>query len=191
MRKNNRIKFRIWLLFAVIPITAALHATTLARLSIDQLAAAADDVARVRFSNTESRWENGSIWTATTFDVIETMKGDLPAQVTIRLPGGRVGHITATVDGVPKFDAICGDAILFLERSSSGAFSVAGWVQGTFRIVRDPRSHRETVTQDSSAFAVFDPTTHSFRAEGIRQMPIEEFHSRIAMALSRAQEKIR
>ena len=30
---------------------------------------------------------------------------------------------------------------------------MAGWVEGTFRIARDPRTGGETVTQDSSAFA--------------------------------------
>ena len=55
-----------------------MRATTLARLSLDQLAAASDAVARVRCASAESRWENGSIWTVTTFDVVETMKGNLP-----------------------------------------------------------------------------------------------------------------
>ena len=118
-------------------------------------------------------------------DVVETMKGSLPAQVTVRLPGGRVGHLTATVDGTPKFNP-GSEAIVFLERSRSGGFSVAGWVEGTFRIARDPRTSRETVTQDSSAFAVFDPATRSFISEGIRGMPVEQFRARVATAIARA-----
>jgi hypothetical protein len=122
MRITVRIKIQILLIVAAFSITAALRATTLARLSLDQLAAVADNVARVRYASAESRWENGAIWTVTTFDVLEAMKGDLPAQVTVHLPGGRVGHLTATVDGTPKFNP--GDqAILFLERSRSGGFS--------------------------------------------------------------------
>src|SRR3984893_11990491 len=168
----------------------SIHATTLARLSIDQLAAAADATARLRCTSVESRWENGQIWTVTSFDVVETMKGTLPAQITVRLPGGRVGHLTAIVDGTPKFNA--GDeAVGFLEGSRAGEFSVAAWVEGTFRIGRDPRSGLETVTQDSSNFAVFDVATRTFRTEGIRRMPIELFHERVAAAVTRAQEKPR
>jgi hypothetical protein len=190
MRMKMRMEIRMLLILAAIPIVTPLRATTLARLSLDQLAAAADDVARVRCVSSGSRWENGAIWTVTTFDVVETMKGILPTQVTVRLPGGRVGHLMATVDGTPKFNP-GGESIVFLERSRSGGFSVAGWVEGTFRIARDRATGRETVTQDSSAFAVFDPATRSFITEGVRRMPVAEFRARVATAIARQQEKTR
>jgi hypothetical protein len=169
---------------------ASIRATTLARLSLDQLSAAANAVARLRCTSAESRWENGEIWTVTSFDVLEAMKGPLPARITVRLPGGRVGHLIATVDGTPKFTR--GDeAVVFLERSRAGGYSVTAWVQGTFRIARDPRTGHEFVSQDSSAFAVFDTTTRAFRIEGIRRMPIEQFRERITAALTRGPEKSR
>ena len=198
MRKSMRSNFLIQmktrirvcvLLLLVSSFTTALHATTLARLSLDQLATAADAVARVRCVSAVSEWEGGSIWTVTTFDVVETMKGNLPAQVIVRLPGGRVGHLTANVDGTPKFTP-GGSAIVFLERVQAGGFSVAGWVEGTFRIALDPSTGRETVTQDSSAFAVFDPATRSFTTQGVRQMPVEEFRARVSRAIRRPQGKM-
>jgi hypothetical protein len=162
----------------------AVRATTLARLSLEQLAAGSDAVARVRTVRAESRWEYGSIWTITTFDVVETLKGSLPGQIAVRLPGGRVGHLTSTVEGTPKF-APGNEAVVFLQPSTAGGFTIAGWVQGNFRISRDARSGGEIVTQDSSAFAVFDAATRTFRAQGIRRMPIEEFRARVAAAVSR------
>jgi hypothetical protein len=186
-----QIKKRILLsLLPALLFLPAVRATTLARLSLDRLAAGSDAVARVRCAGVESRWESASIWTVTTFDVVETMKGNLPGQIAVRLPGGRVGHLTAAVDGTPKFSP-GGEAVVFLERSRAGGFTVAGWVEGTFRISRDPRTGVETVTQDSSAFAVFDTATRTFRAEGIRRMPIEEFRARIAAAVARNGEKSR
>jgi hypothetical protein len=179
---------QILVTLAALCFTASVRATTLARLSLDQLTAAADDVARVRFVAAESRWENGAIWTVTTFDVVETLKGALPAQVKVRLPGGRVGHLTATVDGTPKFNS-GSEAIVFLEASRSGGYSVAGWVEGTFRITRDPHTARETVTQDSSAIEVFDTATRSFISEGVRRMPVEQFRARVATAIARQREK--
>jgi hypothetical protein len=165
-------------------------ATTLARLSLDQLAAGSDAVARVRCTGSESHWENDSIWTVATFDVLENMKNELPGEIQVRLPGGHVGHLTASVDGTPRFHP--GDeAVVFLERSRAGGFTVAGWVEGTFRISRNPQTGQETVTQDSSAFTVFDVATRTFRTEGIRRMPIEEFHARIAAAITRSMEKNR
>lgn len=176
------------LFFPALPIST--RATTLARLSLDQLTAGSAAVARVRCARAESRWENGSIWTLTTLEVVETMKGNLPAEIAVRLPGGRVGHISTAVEGAPKF--IPGsEAVLFLQPSSAGGLTVAGWAEGTFRITRDPRTAAETVTQDSSAFAVFDVSTRKFRAEGIRHMPIGEFRARVAAAILRSQVKTR
>jgi hypothetical protein len=187
------MRIRIRIIISLLPallLLPAIRATTLARLSLDRLAAGSEAVARVRCSSAESRWENGSIWTVATVKVVETLKGNLPREIAVRLPGGRVGHLTATVDGTPKFNP--GDeAVVFLERSRAGGFTVAGWVEGTFRISRDPRSGGEIVTQDSSAFAVFDTATRTFRTEGIRRMPIEEFRARIAAAVARGEEKTR
>jgi hypothetical protein len=184
-----RIRIRIiLLLLPALLFLPAIRATTLARLSLGQLAAGSDAVTRVRCAGAESRWENGSIWTVTTFDVVETLKGQLPREITVRLPGGRVGHLTAAVDGTPKFNPGI-EAVVFLERSRAGDFTVAGWVEGTFRISRDSRTGSETVTQDSSAFAVFDTASHTFRTEGIRRMPIEEFRARIAASVARSKEK--
>jgi hypothetical protein len=174
----------------VLTLLPGLRATTLARLSLDQLAGAADGVARVRCAAAESRMENGNIWTITTFDVIEAMKGNLPAQVAVRLPGGKVGHLTAAVDGTPKF-RLGEEAVVFLEDTRTGGYSVAGWVEGTFRITRDAASRSEMVTQDSSGFAVFDSATRTFRTGGIRKMPMELFRARLAAAIARAQEKSR
>ena len=80
------IKIRIifLLLFALL-FQPALRATTLARLSLDQLAEGSDAVARVRCGRAESRWENGSIWTVTTFNVVESMKGALPLEIAVQI----------------------------------------------------------------------------------------------------------
>jgi hypothetical protein len=175
------VYFSVYILITILQV----HATTLAKLSLDGLAAAADSVARVRCVSTESRWENGSIWTATAFEVLETMKGNLPTHIIVRLPGGHVGHLTSTVSGAPKFNS--GEkAILFLERSRAGGFTIAGWVEGTFRISRDPRTGAATVTQDSSAFGVFDAATRTFRTEGIRLVPLSEFRARLDAAITRS-----
>jgi len=193
MQIKIKIRARVFLLLTfLLPLVplASVRATTLVRLSLDQLAAGSDAVARVNFSTAESRWENGTIWTITTAKVMETMKGNLPGEISVRLPGGRVGHLTATVEGTPRFHP-GDDAIVFLQRSPAGGFTVAGWVEGTFRISRDPRTGNQTVTQDSSAFAVFDPATRKFSTEGVHRMPMDEFRGRLATAVAHSEGKIR
>ena len=186
---NVKYKFFISLL-ALIFCWGSANATTLARLTLDQLSANADAVARLRCESSESRWEGGEIWTVVRFSVVESYKGDLPSEITVHVPGGRIGHIVATIEATPKF-APGAQAVVFLQRIPQSGFSVAGWVEGTFRIALDPGSGRESVTQDSSAFAVFDSLTRSFRSEGIHRMPMEQFHARLATAIARAGEKLR
>ena len=185
-----RIRIIIAYLFAELLLTAAFgRATTLARMDLAQLVASADAIARVECAAAQSQWQSGGIWTVTTFRTVETIKGDLPARFAIVLPGGRVGHLSARVDGAPRF--VPGEqAVVFFQRTQAGGFSVTGWVQGTFRILRDSQTGHETVTQDSSSFAVFDPASRSFRTEGVRAMPIEQFRKRLAAAAQR-QEKTR
>src|SRR5260370_36286767 len=131
-----RIRTQILMLATlVLFIAAAGRPTTLARMSLDQLAAA-DAVARVRCVGAESRWEADGIWTRTTFDVLETLKGSLPGRVVVRLPGGRVGHLTATVDATPKF-AAGEEAYIFLERRQGRDLLAGGLVAGAIHGGRD------------------------------------------------------
>ena len=169
----------------VIPLAAlAAGATTLARMSLDELVGTAGVVARVHCLGNESRWEGGEIWTLTSFEVLETLKGVAPRLITVRLLGGQAGQLISTVDGAPRFRP-GEEAVLFLERTRAGDFSVTSWVQGTFRIRRDEHTGQESITQDSSAWGVFDPATRKFRAAGIRKLPLEVFKQRVTEALER------
>lgn len=156
-----------------------LGATTLARLNLDQLAQAADVVARVRCTESAGYLESGTIWTRTQFTLIEPLKGSPPPQITVRLPGGRSGHIVVSIEAVPRFRA-GEEGVLFLEKLSAGDYSITGWALGAFRILRNERTGEETVTQDSSALTVFDQTSRRFVTEGIRQLPLREFRRRLA-----------
>ena len=95
----------LWILFlAGLALTAIVaNATTLARMSFDELAQQATAIGRMRCLAAESKWDKGEIWTETQFEVLESNKGALPAIVTVRMMGGRFGHFHSRVEGVPKF----------------------------------------------------------------------------------------
>jgi hypothetical protein len=164
--------------------TSAGRATTLARLSLDDLARAATLIVRARCTATSSRWEGGTVWTFAEFDVSETFKGSAPQRVTVRLPGGQAKGITVHVEGAPRFTA-GEEGVLFLEKTRMGDYAITAWTEGTFRLRRDAQTGRETVTQDSAALAIFDPATRQFRGEGLRNLSLDEFRSRLTAALSR------
>jgi hypothetical protein len=158
------------------------RATTLARLSLVQLARAADSIVRVRCISSASRWDNGAIWTFNEFAVVERLKGLPQDRITVRVPGGRVGHLVTAIEAAPQFRP-GEETVLFLEKTSAGDFAVTAWAEGTFRIETDPRTGVQTVTQDSTRFPVFDVATRRFSAEGIRGLSLEEFHARLAAAM--------
>jgi hypothetical protein len=72
--------------------------------------------------------------------------------------------------------------VLFLEKLATGDYSVTAWALGAFRIRRNDRTGEETVTQDSSTLAVFDPVSRRFLIEGIRDLPLGEFRRRLTVA---------
>jgi hypothetical protein len=165
-------------LFLATCAATPMPATTLARLSLDQLARAADTVARVRCADSTSYVQDGTVWTRTQFTVIESFKGAPPAQIAVRLPGGRAGHIFVAVEAAPRFRP-GEEGVLFLEPIAGGDYSVTAWALGTFRIRRNARTGEESVTQDSSALAVFDLATRRFVIEGIRDLSWPEFRRRL------------
>ncbi|MGA2483669.1 MAG: hypothetical protein ABSF92_11205 [Candidatus Acidiferrales bacterium] len=187
----------LWILFLIglVLIAVVARATTLARLSFEDLAARADSVVRARCLSTESRWENGEIWTFSDFEVLDAPKGLVGGLITVRGLGGRADGFVSTVEAVPHFSP--GEEVyLFLLPARTNAadargpsFLVLGWAQGAFRVHRDARTGRATVTQDSAGLAVFDPRTRAFRRENLRNLPVEIFEQRLRAALARAPEQ--
>jgi hypothetical protein len=157
-------------------------ATTLMRMSLAQMSHAAQLIVRARCVGESTGWDAGEIWTFTSFQVEEAWRGSAPSQISVRLLGGRLGNITSSVAGVPRFSA-GEDVVLFLERTPRGDFSIVSWEQGTFRIRRDAGTGRDVAVQDTAAFPVFDPATRRFAATGLRDVSVATLRSRVEAAL--------
>lgn len=170
------------LLLALLATDQAASATTLMRMSLVQISQAAQAIVRARCIGNSTGWDAGEIWTFTSFEVREVWHGSSPPRISVRLLGGRVGNITSSVSGVPRFHA-GEDIVLFLERTPRGDFSVVSWEQGTFRIRRDARTGEEIAIQDTASFPVFDPATRHFETTGIRNLPVAMLRSRVEAAM--------
>ena len=173
----RRRKTRAAIFVAALCVAPLVLATTLMRMSLEQLASSADTIVRGRCISVSSRWEDGAIWTIGEVDVADALKGMPQAHIRVRSPGGRVGHIVSHVDSVPKL-APGDERVLFLERNRFGDYSVTAWAAGTFRINRDAEGV-ETVTQQSADIPVFNPVTRQFHTDGIRNFRFSEFRRRI------------
>jgi len=158
------------------------RATTFVRMDLRALVQAAQIIARVRCTGSETRIASGEIWTFDDFAVLETFKGNPSRVLRLRLPGGRVGHVETRIEGVPKFSS-GEEAVLFIEKTSAGDYSITSWAQGTLRVHRSASGEDPRLTQDTSRNSVFDPATRQFTSVGIRELSLADFRRQIAEAL--------
>lgn len=172
-------------LFLLATLSVSVTATTLIQMSLTRMAQAAPLIVRARCTSNYTAWRAGEIWTLTLFQIEQTWKGAPISQATVRLLGGTSGEFTSHVSGVPRFHP-GEEVVLFLEPTALGDFSVLAWQQGTFRIQRDARSGEETVTQDTSVFATFNPSTRTFETIGLRRRALAAFQADVTAALQGA-----
>ncbi|MGA8365885.1 MAG: hypothetical protein ACLQMT_05790 [Candidatus Acidiferrales bacterium] len=184
IRSGNFVRWRAAMAAAMVAsLGATMGATTLARMSVAQMSRAAQVIVRAQCEENSTGWDAGEIWTFTTFRVEEVWRGEAPAQISVRLLGGRAGNLTSSVAGIPRFRP-GEEVVLFLERTPRGDFSIVSWEQGTFRIRRDIRTGGESATQDTASLATFDPATRRFEAGGIVRMPVDFLHAQVDAAIS-------
>ena len=185
-RPTRRKSLWTFFLIGLALLAASTQATTLVRLSFDELAQRATAIARVRCLGSSSVWRNGEIWTETEFEVLERSKGALPGIFRVSLPGGRIAHLQSRVDGVPNFRT--GEEVyLFLWSAPGKEMYVLGWTLGTFRISHDSQTGLDRVTQDSAASPLFDPATRQFRPGGVRNLPLSVFQLKLRRALEKGE----
>jgi hypothetical protein len=160
-----------------------LNATTFIRVPPEKLAEVSTLVVRARCVGSAVQTRDGEIWTITSFEVRETWKGGAPAVIRTRLLGGRTAQLTSHVAGVPRFRA-GEEVVMFLAPIRGGEYSIVSWAQGTFRIHRDPVTSGLVVTQDTASYQDPNSLSMAFEGRAVRNLPLEEFHRRIEMALA-------
>jgi hypothetical protein len=123
-----------------------------AALSVEDMTAQADTIAIGNCVEVKSAWAGRTLVTLATVEVIETLKGEDTPTLTVVLPGGvdvnRTIPISMTYAGAPRITP-GEDVFLFLTRDSevAGGYTVAGFSQGKFSIVKDDEGE-QVVTRD-------------------------------------------
>ena len=168
---------------AVFLLCAAAAATTLARMTIEQMTRTSQLVVRAKCLGNSTGWDAGEIWTFSEFQVEDTWKGTPPSNLTVRLLGGRAGNLASNVPGVPRFRP-GEEVVLFLEPTRKGDFSVVSWVQGTFRIRRNTRTGEEWAAQDTADFILSDSAAEASSPRGALGMRVAALHARVAAAVN-------
>ncbi len=133
-------------LLGALPAVAA--ATSLVRLSLEQLSQASTEIVRAHVVRQQSQWNSNHTWivTLTTVALDQSVKGQPPATLVLEQPGGTVGNIHVYVPGTIRFFPQS-HYLLFLERSGAdpSRFLLVGMGQGAYRIYRDAMTKEERV----------------------------------------------
>jgi len=110
-------------------------ATVRGPADVESLTAAADVVVHARVAASASAWAPGGhkIVTRVTLRTIDAWKGDPAAELTVLVPGGEVGDIAQTVQGVAVFRPD-EEVVVFLHRVSSSTFAVERLALGKFAV---------------------------------------------------------
>lgn len=123
----------------VLVVSAAGWATTVIPMSVEEMTRAATDVVEARAVSSRAAWneQHTLIYTYTTFQVTQVLKGARAQEINVKQPGGTAGGYTQKVSGVHHAQ-IGEEALLFLRPSAAGdgTHVVVGLVQGNFRMIR-------------------------------------------------------
>jgi hypothetical protein len=167
----------LWVLFQCI----LAEATTVEKLSLEEMTRRSRRIVVGRCISTESRWneKNTLILTFSKFSVSEDLKGESGGWITVMTVGGTVNGVTQNVAGTPQF-AADEEVVLFLESSKSSQWQPVGLSQGRFRILRESRTGQQEVVHDLSGLELYDTSTRA--ASGPQKpyrMPLESFLGRV------------
>jgi hypothetical protein len=112
-----------------------LAATVRGPADVESLTASADAVVHAQVARRSSAWApgGGQIFTTVVLRTIETWKGSPTAEIAVLVPGGEVGELSQTVQGVAQF----GDGeevVVFLHRRTPSVFGVERLALGKFAV---------------------------------------------------------
>ena len=135
-KKGSRARNLAGIVLIVVLLSAPAFATTVARLTLEQLVQSADLIVQGRVESVESQWDQQRrlIFTYISIRVDEPLKGGNPQSVVVRQVGGIAGAIQMSIAGAPQFKS--GEsAIVFLKHLDGGVFQVVGMNQGLYEII--------------------------------------------------------
>ncbi len=154
MRSRRWIGRGVAVLLVLLIAAGAAQATTIVRLSVDEMTRIASDVVLGTCSSVESHWtdDHQQILTYVTVTDTRALKGRTSGSATFVQLGGRVGDDAMYTVGAPTFE-VGEEVVVFLTRQSSKrqlAYNTDLWLiglgQGKWRVERDAATGQAAAT---------------------------------------------
>lgn len=126
-----RDRFVIAALLGMLVLEVQAPATTIERLTVDEMIAKSTLIVRGKAAAGEGVRRSGIIYTDYVFRVEETIKGSAPVTLRLTVPGGSVRGASQMFAGTPRLDP-GRDYVVFVWTSRSGVHHIIGLSQGLF-----------------------------------------------------------
>jgi len=194
---SNRLHVALVLLFATclaMPFPGG--ATLVPRMSLEQMAAAADTVIHGTVVGSWSAWDSTHefIWTHYEIRLTESMLGDTLDKAVISEPGGVVGNDSMDIVGAPRY-RIAEEVVLFTTRTPIGYLRTSGWGQGRFEVVADPRTGSTTVRSHLAGIELVEPAGAAnalsqrpgTSPKALDGLPLDQFKNRLRTLIANRQ----
>lgn len=135
-------RFRVSLVIAAAALTLfgahAALATTVQKLSLQELTKKSDSIVMARVDDATSSWDanHKEIYTYYTLHILQPVKGRKDeTTITLREIGGTVGNIASIVPGMPSFKKGEEVVVFLTQKDAAGYPWVMGLQQGKYSIV--------------------------------------------------------
>jgi hypothetical protein len=127
----TRLNIILLALLATLPVAA----TTLEKMSVDQMVERSSAILRGKVVDTHSGMRGRVIYTFYKVQVAEKLKGEAPATLEVAVPGGSYNGLRQTFPGAPR-PASGTEYVFFLWQGPSGTNHILGLSQGLFDLQR-------------------------------------------------------
>ena len=185
-KRRNSLCLPLAMLMAIL-FAASASATTLVRMSLDQLAEASTEIIRGHVVSQQTLWnpQHTRIYTYTTLALDQTYKGNPPSLPVVQQPGGTIGKVRVFVAGTVQFHAQA-SYMLFLERSGAdpSKFLLVGMMQGAYRIYRDAETEEERLILPLGSLSRGTPAAGAGSIITGRAVPVRQFQRDVSASLS-------
>jgi hypothetical protein len=181
-----KMRTQLFAVFGAVLLAASAFASTLQRMSLDQLSEASTEVIRGHVVSQETLWNpaHTRIYTYTTLAVEQTYKGNPASTLIVQQPGGTIGNVHVFVAGTIQFRLQAG-YVLFLERSAAdpSKFLPVGMMQGAYRIYRDATTQEERLILPLGSLTRGAPASGAASTIAGPAVPVRQFQREISTAL--------
>ena len=168
-------------LLAVTTLLPSAQATTLEKLSLDDMILKSTEIVRGRVLSVSGVKVRSLIYTQVLVQVNERFKGSSPDVVEVYIPGGTYGRERLTFSGAPELRPGY-EYMLFLWAGKSAMRQVIGFSQGVFDLKVDGKTEG-TLIRGAISETMLDPRTGQEASDTPVSMRLGQMRDRIRAVL--------